>query len=337
MILALDIGATKTNSALFSARSGERFHMIPGHTPKHFLNDRCSGPEEIIASCLKAAKKPVEMVVFAVAGHVTPGMAQLTNIPWAIRTSSLQRQFHIPRAAILNDLEAIAYGIPFLKSGDIQVIHKRRPATKAARAVIAPGTGLGESLVTWSDGRYTVHATEGGHCDFAPTDTMQIELLQFLRKQYDHVSYEHVCSGPGLHNIYLFLRDVKKLKEPIWLSRLLAKEQYPAKSIVSGALAKDRSSEICRQAVQLFISILGAEAGNLALKILPKGGLYIGGGIVPRIYKFLQNGQLLTAFKNKGRMSHVVNTFPVNIIMNPYTALFGAAYFGFNKLDFKTF
>ncbi len=329
-LLTFDMGGTKTNAALFTGRKDAPFDLAFQQFPQSFRNDDYSGPEEMIAARLTSIRGPVDIVVLAIAGPVSTNSGQLTNRSWILDRSRLVKKFGFPHLFIINDLEALAYGIPFLQHDEIQNIQNRPLEKHATIAVIAPGTGLGEAFLTWSNGRYFAHPSEGGHGDFAPVDPIQIELLKFLMHEHGHVSYERLCSGPGLHNIYRFLRDQMGVNEPAWLSEKLTNEQDPPKTIVTAAKDPDRPSEICRQTINLFVSILGAKAGNLCLQTLPRGGVYIGGGIPPRLLPFFTSGPFIPSFTNKGRMNDLLTGFSVNIILNPRIPLWGAAYHGLN-------
>ncbi len=330
-ILAFDIGGTKTHTGLFTGKIEAPLAQTPPKFTRSYQNAEYAGPYEMIAAAIEAVETTVDMAVLAVAGPTENDRARLTNLHWSIERASLQDKFGIRHVFIINDLEAFALGVPFLKPAEIQIVHERPVAAQATIAVIAPGTGLGESFLTWNHGYHIAHPTEGSHSDFAPVNATQIELLRFMLQEYDHVSYERLCSGMGLHNIYRFLRNHVGMQEPAWLLEKFGIEQNPAKTIIAAAYDPSRPCEICRQTITLFVSILGAEAGNLALRTLPRGGVYIGGGIPPRIRSFIATEEFMTAFSNKGRMKHLLETIPVNIILNADTALYGAAYYGLHS------
>jgi glucokinase len=197
--------------------------------------------------------------------------------------------------------------------------------------IVAPGTGLGEAYLTWDGDRYRPHASEGGHCDFAPRDEREIELLRYLLRQHEHVSYERVCSGIGIPNLYAFLRDAGHAAEPSWLAARLAAQQDPTPAIIAAAMDPQESCELCVETVELFACILGAEAGNLALKMLATGGVFIGGGIPPRILPFLEQDYFLENFRDKGRMGKLLVDVPIHVILNHKAALFGAACAGLQQ------
>jgi glucokinase len=229
---------------------------------------------------------------------------------------------------LLNDLESIAYAIPRLMPEDLHALNVGQPASKGAIAVIAPGTGLGEAFLTWERGRYCAHASEGGHTDFAPTDILEWGLLRYLWDRYEHVSYERVCSGLGLPNIYAYLKDSGQAEEPTWLADRLANAHDATPIIVNNALNKDECCELCERTLRTFVSILGAEAGNLALKTLATGGVYLGGGIPPRILPALDRAVFMRAFLSKGRFEEFLARVPVYVILNPRAPLLGAAAYG---------
>lgn len=334
-LLAFDIGGTKTNTALFDGRTEAPLALVPQRFSRSYLNADHTGPDEIMAAAMEAAKTTVDIAVLAVAGPVAKDRAKLTNLSWSIDRAGLQSQFNLRHLFIINDLEAIALGVPFLQPGEIQIVHDRPAAEQATIAVIAPGTGLGESFLTWTQGLHVAHPTEGGHGDFAPVDATQMELLQFIMQEYAHVSYERLCSGLGINNIYRFLKERFGMHEPDWLSARLAREKDPSKIIIEAACDSSRPCEICSQTIHLFVSILGAEAGNLALRTIPKGGVYIAGGIPPRIRTFFTTGRFMAAFSNKGRMKQLLEAIPVNIILNPGIPLYGAAYHGIRSTAFN--
>lgn len=265
---------------------------------------------------------PITAACFGVAGPVIDNVCRTTNLPWVVEGERLASRFQIPQVRLLNDLEATAHGALLLREDELAPINPAAPSLRqGTRALVAAGTGLGEAILFWDGARHVVCPSEGGHTDFAPNSDDEIELLRYLRTSYLHVSYERVLSGPGLHTIYQFLRDTKK-NEPTWFAEKLPTGD-PAVLITEAALSG--SPDICVQAMSLFISIYGAEAGNLALKTLARGGMYLGGGIAPKILPLLQDGAFLRAFTAKGRYKRLLNAIPVHVILNPKTALLGAA------------
>jgi glucokinase len=224
-----------------------------------------------------------------VAGPVVAGRATITNLPWVVDEEQLQAALNLSFVHLLNDLEAIAHAVPFLEPADLHTLNEGQPAPGGTIAVIAPGTGLGEAFLTWDGSRYCPHASEGGHTDFGPVNPLEVELLRYLQDRFEHVSYERICSGLGLPNIYAFLKDSGYADEPAWLAEELTAADDPTPVIVNAALHpayggdEREGSELCVATLNTFVSILGAEAGNLALKVLASGGVYLGGGIPRRI------------------------------------------------------
>lgn len=326
MILAGDVGGTKTRLALFSIEEGPRKPTAETTYP----SSRYAGLEMIAKEFLAKSKKPVEQAIIGVAGPVVSGQATVTNLPWRIDEDLLSQSLGIPSVHLLNDLEAIAYAIPFLTTADVHTLNEVKPDPEGSIAIVAPGTGLGEAYLTWDGHHYRAFASEGGHTDFAPVNDLQIGLLRYLQERGMHVSYERVCSGKGIPNIYDYLRDKDYAAEPVWLSDKLVVADDRTPVIVNAALDLEKPCELCRSTLEIFISILGAEAGNFALKILADGGVYLAGGIPPRILPALTQGQFMAAFLNKGRLSTILEKMPVHIIVNPNVAILGSACYGFD-------
>lgn len=320
MILAGDIGGTKTHLGLFSV-GGE------GRKPvrhKIFPSRDYPGLEEILQEWLKERIRSIRVACFGVAGPVVKGRTKATNLPWIIDAARIRRRFKMDSVILLNDLEAMAYGALSLKKKNTYVLNPGRPVLHGNRAVIAAGTGLGEAILFWNGFEYRASASEGGHADFAPRNPLEIQLLEYLLKRFGRVSYERVLSGPGLLNIYQFLKDTGFGKESSWLAARLERED-PAKVITEAGL--EGSAPICVKTVDLFVSLYGAEAGNLALKVLATGGMYIGGGIAPKMIKKLEEGTFMKSFMDKGRFSSLLRRIPVRVILSEETALLGAASF----------
>ncbi len=324
MLLAGDLGATKTSLAIYLPEAGPR-HALKEAT---FSSDRYPNLESLVREFLQQVGVPVKTACFGVAGPVVAGRASITNLGWVMEEQQLAEALHLSAVRLLNDLQAIGYGIPSLGTDDLYVLNEGQAVQGGAKAIVAPGTGLGEAFLTWEGRRYESHPTEGGHTDFAPTDQLQAGLLQYLLERYDHVSYERVCSGMGLPNIYTYLRDSGYANEPAWMSEELAKAEDATPVIVNAALSQERTCELCQATLDTFISILGAEAGNLALKVLATGGVYLGGGIPPRILSALDGGTFTQAFKAKGRFREFMSQLPVYVILNAKVALLGAARVG---------
>jgi glucokinase len=233
---------------------------------------------------------------------------------------------------LLNDLEAVANAIPILQEADLCILQTGEIEKEGAIAVIAPGTGLGEGYLTWDGERYRAHPSEGGHVDFAPTNMEELELLRYLKTKIDHVSYERVCSGVGIPNIYAFFKDTGSFEEPDWLRDRLAEADDPTPIISRAASETDPTCDLCKKTMDTFVKILGSETGNLALKIMATGGVYLGGGIPPKILSRLMDGRFLDAFTRKGRFKPVLEKMNIAVILNPKAALYGAARFGIHQI-----
>ena len=345
MILAGDIGGTKTSLALYDWITDrvepvrlERFHsadytsleeilteFLNPPTPPTPVNELETDPspvhEEHDTAPLPTAHK-LAAACFGVAGPVIENHSRTTNLPWVVDGQAIGKHFNIPRVQLLNDLEATAYGILWLRPDELDVLNQGNPPKKRqALALIAAGTGLGEGFLFWDGKSYRPMPSEGGHADFAPNNDYEIELLRYLRSQYLHVSYERLVSGPGLHAIYEFIRDTKK-NEPTWLAEKI-KAGNPAVEISEAGLKGQ--AEIAIQTLDLFASIYGAEAGNLALKALSLDGVYVAGGIAPKLITKLKDGTFMKSFTNKGRYKRLLSNVPVKVVMNQETGLLGAA------------
>jgi len=324
MLLAGDIGGTKTSLAVYSTQAGPRAPL----SEATYRSADYSNLQSLAQDFLSQVERPIERAVFGVAGPVVGGRAEITNLSWVISETELQAALKLSSVTLLNDLQAIAAGVPSLNADDVHTLSSGQPVPNGTIAVIAPGTGLGEAFLTWDGSRYRAHPTEGGHVDFAPVDELQDGLLCYLRERFGHVSYERVCSGMGLPNNYDYLRDSSYAPEAAWLAEALEAAEDRTPVIVEAALSTERSSVLCTATLDLFIDILGAEAGNLALKVLATGGVYVGGGIPPRILKPLQRGGFLKALRAKGRFSELLSSIPVHVILNRKVALLGAACYG---------
>jgi len=318
MILAGDIGGTNARIATFSIESGrprlQHEHIYPtrdfpnlGSAVKAYLQTNAVAPQ---AAC------------FGVAGPVHKGTARMPNLGWIVDAAALALEIGIDRAGVINDLEANAYGIAALEEKDFAILNPGAPDTAGNAAVISAGTGLGEAGLYFDGKILRPFACEGGHADFAPADELQTEMLAWLRKQYHHVSWERVLSGPGIFNVYRFLRDTGRGEEPAWLSDQLKSGDPPA---VITRVGLDGKSALCEMTLDVTVRLYGAEAANLALKIMATGGVFIGGGIAPRILRKLGDPAFMAAFANKGRMNDLLGAIPVKVILNDSTALLGAA------------
>lgn len=321
MLLAGDIGGTKTTLAVFTGDGGLKSPVLE----QTFPSQEYLRLEDILAQFLRELAGQPTHVALGVAGPVVEGRARVTNLSWVIDAARLQEQFAFSAVHLLNDLQAIAEGVTILDAGDLEVLHSGRPVRTGTIGVIAPGTGLGEAFLTWNGRRYEAHPSEGGHTNFGPLDELQLDMLRYLMRRFGHVSYERVCSGSGLPNIYAFLKENGYGHEPQWLAERLASAKDPTPVIVAAALDEETPCDLCRRTVEIFVSILGSEAANLALKVMATGGLYIGGGIPPRILSLLNTERFSRPFFNKGRLSSVLNDVPTYVILNPRVGLLGAA------------
>jgi glucokinase len=329
MLLVGDLGGTKTKLALITEKSDLRESLVETRYASRAFSSLADILRTFVAENEALLRdNPILAAAFGVAGPVRGGEAYITNLPWVIRTAELAAAVGIApeRVRLLNDLEATAAGVPHLLPGDLHTLNDGQPVPTGPIAVVAPGTGLGQAYLTWDGTRYRPHASEGGHTDFAPADGMQLALLNYLYRQYEHVSTERVCSGIGIPNIYLFLKETGQCIEPDWLAEELAEAKDQTPIIVHNGLYAEPTVEICRLTLDIFLSILGAEAGNLAVTLLATGGIYIGGGIPPRILPALEQPLFLDAFLNKGRFRELMKRMPLHVIVYDDTALLGTAH-----------
>jgi glucokinase len=320
-VLAGDVGGTKTRLAVFSSTAGLQSPLAEAD----FASRDYASLEAVVREFLSGVDAKVDRASFGVAGPVFDRKARITNLPWVLDEERLAEALGLASVRLLNDLEAVATAVPWLGAGDLFTLNKGRAAPNGSMAVVAPGTGLGEAFLIWDGAGYRAYPSEGGHADFAPTNPQEAGLLLYLLKRFEHVSYERVCSGIGLPNIYAYLKDSEGAVSPESGSERLAGAEDPTPLIIAAALDNERPCARCRTALEMFASILGAEAGNLAMKVMGLGGVYIGGGIPPRILPVLRDGAFMGAFKRKGRMSRMMEAVPVHVIMNPTAALLGAA------------
>jgi glucokinase len=326
MLLAGDIGGTKTTLAVFSQEQGP----LEPLARETFPSRNYAGLDAIVREFLDAVDVEVDRASFGVAGPVIENRVEVTNLPWIVDADELEESLGLSPVRLLNDLASIANAVPFLEPDERHTLKQGQPDADGAIAVVAPGTGLGEAFLTWDkdDGRYRPHASEGGHTDFGPVTPRQIQLLRYLWARHEHVSYELVCSGIGIPNLYTYYRDGGYAEEPDWLAEQLAQAEDPTPVIVGAALDDEVACELCSLTLDTFVSILGAEAGNLALKVMATGGVYLGGGIPPRILPALEQPGFLEAFHSKGRHTDLMRRIPVHVILNSDIALLGAACYG---------
>jgi glucokinase len=327
MILAGDVGGTKVHLALYDFEGGrlrpirdQKYPATEFASLEDVVNDFLS--KDVEGSPLD--RGAVKAACFGCPGPVREGRLKLTNLPWTLDVRELAKSLAIEHLFLINDLEANGYGIPELAPDKIFTLHEGDPSAVGHWGLIAAGTGLGEAILIW-DGKksHLPIPSEGGHCDFAARNDTEVALLQYLRRTlHGRVSFERVVSGLGIKNVYGFCKEVLKLEEPKWLAERLATEDPNA---VIGECAENGSSDICFQTLRIFASAYGAEAGNVALKVLALGGIYLGGGIAPKILKTLKAGAFIEAFIDKGRMSSILESIPVRVILDDTCALLGAA------------
>jgi glucokinase len=318
MILAADIGGTSSRLAVFDVKDGQLRRVVQ----ERYASAGHNRLEEIVRVFQSSHRLRIDHACFAVAGPVIGGRSDAPNLPWSVDASVLAREIGLASVGLLNDLEANAYGIPELGPEDFVVLNAGSANAAGNQVVISAGTGLGVAGVYWDGQDHHPFATESGHADFAPRTDLEIDLLRHLRGKHGHVSWERVVSGPGLVAVYEFMRDTGRGSEPPWLRDAFSNEDPAA--VISRA-AQDGSSEICRSALDLFTSVYGAEAGNVALGVLATGGVYVGGGIAPKIIDTLKRGTFMEAFLAKGRLRSLLEAMPVRVILNDLTALLGAA------------
>jgi glucokinase len=318
MILAGDIGGTHARLAFFDVKNGD-FRLVSASV---FPSREYSGLDEIVSRFVDSSALHPDAACFGVAGPVRNGRVATSNLPWTIEAQRLADELKIKKAVLINDLEANAWGISILAPKDVVCLNQVKSKPVGNQAVIAAGTGLGEAGMYWDGSKHHIFACEGGHSDFAPRDELEIELLQYLSGRYGHVSYERIVSGPGLVNVFQFLRETGRGEEPGWLTEEM-KTSDPAAAISRAAI--EGKCPLCEHALDIFISIYGAEAGNLALKLLATGGVYLGGGIAPKLVSKLAGPLFMHAFAGKGRMQPLLEAIPVKVITNEQTALMGAA------------
>ena len=316
-MLSGDIGGTKTRLAVIEV-SGSQVQIE--HEVSYPSRDYAMF-ETLLSDFMSGIDMPGH-AAFGIAGPVRGRIVQTTNLPWHIDADALQHQFGFARCSLLNDLEATACGLPALGADDLLTLQSGVPNVGGNAAVIAAGTGLGEAGLYWDGQHHQPFATEGGHASFSPGNELEMALLRHLQQQHQHVSWERVVSGMGLLNLHEFLRLYRHAAVPPWLAEEM--RSGDAAAAISRAALSGRD-KICIETLTAFVRMYGAEAGNLALKVMSRGGLYLGGGIAPKILPLLQNGAFLDAFLNKGRMRPLLEAMPVKVILNDRAALFGPA------------
>jgi glucokinase len=324
LLLAGDIGGTKTVLALVAERAGTAQVVAEAVFPSR----EYATLETVVAAFRAAHPAPVARAAFSVAGPVIEGHAHITNLPWRLDERCLGDALSVPRVLLVNDLQATAFAIPHLHADQVTQLLPGEADPAGVRAVVAVGTGLGEALLVPGPDGFLALPTEGGHTDFAPRNGVQRRLLAHLQRMHAHVSYERVCSGMGIANLYHFLAERAPEPPPPWLAARLAAGGDVTPALVEGGLSRERRCPVCRRALRLLASILGAEAGNAALRGLATGGVYLGGGIPPRILPILRGRAFREGFLQKGPMSRLMARIPVHVILEPRAALLGAARYG---------
>ncbi|MBS1598549.1 MAG: glucokinase [Bacteroidetes bacterium] len=321
-VLAGDVGGTKTNLALYRATENE----VTLICEKTFHSADFSSATDVVKKFLSQHEKISPFsICLGVAGPVFQGKVEMPNLSWSIDADDLRSTVAAQSVSLINDLEATAYGLAALGDDDLITVHSGAGDSGDNMAIIAPGTGLGEAGLYWNGSGYHPFPTEGGHTDFSPRTELDIELLRYLSAKYEIVSWERVIAGPGIHDIYLFLRDQKNRKEQDWVKELLRKDDPSA--VISQA-GLDETDPTCIETMQLYVQYLARESSNLVLKMKATGGLFLGGGIPPKISSLLQQDVFYDNFIDCDRMQHLIRKTPVKIILNSKTALLGAAYFG---------
>lgn len=322
LILAGDVGGTKTYLALCDA-GADRFEPL---IEERYETAQYSSLGELLKAFVDAAGRTPACIVVGVPGPVRQLPVRAVNLPWLIDPAELRSTVGVESVYLLNDLEAASYGTRLLVDTDTVTLNAGRHDPEGNVAVIAAGTGLGEGGLCWTGSRYVAVSSEGGHSSFSPCDSLEAELWAYLHARHGHISWERILSGPGLVSVYEFLRDEGHGEEPSWLTTELAEAADRAGTI--SRAAQQRCCSLATQALQLFIRMYGEEAGNLALKLMSTGGVYIGGGIAPKLMERLEHGPFMDGFLNKGRMAEPLRAIPVHIVLNDKTGLMGAAYRG---------
>lgn len=320
-LLAGDIGGTRSRLAVFAPEGGFRKPVVA----KEYASASFADLDSLVSAFLGEVKARIGRACFGVAGPVRAGRAALTNLPWVVDEKRLGTRFGFDGVRVINDVAALAAAVPLLGGEDIVPLQAGRPNAGGTIAVVAVGTGLGAAFLAWDGSRYRVFPSEAGHGDFAPADPLQARLFLFLRERFAHVSRERACSGRGIGTLYEFLEGEGFAVEAEELKHAIAAAPDPVPRIIALALSEERPSALCRRTLELFTTILGAVCGSLALDFLATGGIFLGGGIPPRILPLLQGESFLTAFRAKGRMEALLGEIPVGVIVNPWAALRGAA------------
>lgn len=320
MLLVADIGGTKTDLAIFGEQTGPHAALAEAR----LASSEHQSPEAMVAAFLQGARQPVTRAVFAVAGPVVDGRARTTNLPWVLDEAALAKALGLRSVRLMNDLVAVAHAVPLLRPEDLETLSAGTPEAGGALAVVAPGTGLGQAYLTREGQRYRAHPSEGGHTDFAPRGELQRELQLWMERVHGHVSYEWVCSGMAVSGLYAFLRERGHAKESPALAARLAGTHDDTPLITAAAFA-DPPDVLSLAALQLMADILGAQAGNFALSTLATGGVFLSGGMSPRLLPLLRTPRFLEAFRAKGRFAAFMQRVPLHVVLHPRAALLGAA------------
>ena len=330
MILAGEIGATRTRLAAFQ-KEGSRLHMV---VEKIYMSQEHSGLSEIITAFITAEGIPVHQACFGVAGPVQRGRSKILNLGWVIESRDLAKQLQLDAVGMINDLEAYAYGVDGLDSKDLVTLNEGSEDAEGNRAVISARTGLGVAGLYWDGFRHHPFGCEGGHTDFGPRNALETELLAYLQKKYGRISYERIVSGPGIKNIYDFLRDARKAEEPQWLKDQM--EAAPDAPALISQLAAEGKAAICDQTMTMFVSIYGAQTGNVALTFMATGGVFIGGSVAAKNLSRMKDPIFMQSFLDKGRMASLLKEMPVTIVLNDDAGLIGAARYTLIEKAFRS-
>jgi len=318
--LAGDIGGTKTHLALYVEEKGKMVCAKEKKFPSQKYPNLCM----IVKEFLQSESEKIAKACFGIAGPVSKGKSKATNLPWLVDAKELETKLSIEKVALINDLEANAYGLNMLNDDEFYILNEGDKDAEGNKAMVSAGTGLGEAGIYFDGRRNHPFACEGGHSDFAPRNEREDALLKYLRKRFGHVSYERILSGPGLYNLYQFMVESRQVEEKEEVYREIASGDS---SVLISKKGLSGASKACSETLDLFVSIYGAEAGNMALKMLAFGGVYIGGGIAPKILSAMKRGDFLRSFTAKGRLSHLLEKIPIKVILNDRTALLGSTYY----------